>query len=188
MKRLPENVTSKFAELFAALHMATDDLKLAGAEANLIGDFSRVETLNDSCRRLQALESDIRFTMDNFGSNFKARTDSNNRPHKGHRHHTRKAGARLRVKVGEQVIEETTIAETFAKALRVIGLERVAKLNKVLASIPLISKTPTNGYQTQKSCDGWYITTHVNLQNARTLLEEIGKALNVPIKVEFVER
>lgn len=75
MKRLPETVTQKFTELFNVLHSAADDLKLAGAEANLLGDFSRVETLNDSCRKLQALESEIRFTVDNFGSPFKSRTD-----------------------------------------------------------------------------------------------------------------
>ena len=42
MKRLPEAVTTKFTELFAALHSATDDLKMAGAEACLNGDFSQV--------------------------------------------------------------------------------------------------------------------------------------------------
>lgn len=188
MRRLPETVTNKFTELFTVLHTATDDLKLAGAEANLLGDFSRVESLNDSCRKMQALEAEVRFALDNFGTNARARTGSGHRPHKGHSHHTRRPGARLRVKLGEQVIEEATIAETFVKTLRMFGLERVAKLNKVLASIPLVSKTPTNGYQTQKSCDGWYITAHVNLNNAKTLLEEIGRALNMPTKIEFVER
>ncbi|CCE23787.1 hypothetical protein [Methylotuvimicrobium alcaliphilum] len=61
-------------------------------------------------------------------------------------------------------------------------------MNKTLSAAPLIAKTPANGYQTQKRCDGWYITTHVNKHNATALIEEIGKDLNIPVKVEFIER
>jgi len=188
MKRLPEAVTYKFAELFGVLNTATDDLKMAGAEANLLGDFSRVESLNDKCRSLLAFASDIKFTLDNFGSSFKARTDPNNMPQKSNKHHTRKPGSRLRVKVVDHIIEEATIAETFVKTLRIFGLDRVAKLNKVVASVPLIAKTSVNSYQSQRRCDGWYITTHVNKQTATTVLEEIGRELNMSVKVEFIER
>ena len=74
MKRLPEAVTTKFTELFAALHNATDDLKMAGAESCLIGDFSQVTAINDSCRKLQALESEIKTTVKNFESSYNARS------------------------------------------------------------------------------------------------------------------
>ena len=47
MKKLPEAVSTKFIELYAALNHATDDLKIAGAEANLNGDFSQVAVIND---------------------------------------------------------------------------------------------------------------------------------------------
>ncbi|MFM8330390.1 MAG: hypothetical protein ACKN9T_01745 [Candidatus Methylumidiphilus sp.] len=189
MKRLPETVANRFTELFAALRNAADDLKMAAAEANLLGDFSRVEALNDNCRRLLALDADIKASVNGFESRQDTRPAVPNKPHKNTRHRTRKAGGRLRVKLGDQAIEEATIAETFVKTLRSFGLERVAKLNKVLSSVPLVAKTPViNGYQSQKRCDGWYVTTHVNLQNARALLEEIGRALNVPVKVEYVER
>jgi hypothetical protein len=63
MKKLPEAVTTKFTELFAALHSAADDLKMITAEACLIGDFSQVTVINDSCRKLQALESEIQVTL-----------------------------------------------------------------------------------------------------------------------------
>ena len=39
MKKLPEVVEAKFTELFAALHSATDDQKMAGVEACLNGVF-----------------------------------------------------------------------------------------------------------------------------------------------------
>jgi hypothetical protein len=189
MNRLPEAVTTKFSELFAVLHNATDDLKLAGAEACLIGDFSQVEAINGSCRKLQAFEAEIKFTVNNFASNYNARTVVEKSTfHKKDRNRTRKPGGRLRVIVADKVIEETTIAETFVKTLRAFGLERVARLNKVVTSIPLMARAPVNGYQKQRRCDGWFITTHVNKVSATTVLEEIGKELNIPVKVEFIER
>ena len=65
MNRLPEAVTTKFTELFAVLYNATDDLKMAGAEACLMGDFSQVEAVNDLCSKLQAVESYIKTSMIN---------------------------------------------------------------------------------------------------------------------------
>ncbi len=188
MKRLPEIVTTKFTELFAALHSATDDLKMAGADACLDGDFSQVAALNDSCRKLQAFEAEIKTTVNKFASNYNVRTTEKVSFHKKDRNRTRKLGCLLKVTVAGKVIEEATIKETFVKTLRTFGLERVAKLNKVVTSVPLLARTPVNGYQNQRCCDGWYITTHVNMQTAKTVLEEIGKQLNMPVKVEFIER
>ena len=182
MKRLPEAVTTKFTELFSALHNAADDLKMAGAEASLDGDFSQVTVIMDSSRKLQVFEEEIKTCLKNFDSKHKARL------HKKKRYRTRKSGDRLRVKVADKVIEEPTIAETFVETLKVFGLERVSKLNKVISSAPLISRTPASGYQAQRRCDGWYITTHVNKRTATTALEEIGKDINLPVEIEFVER
>jgi hypothetical protein len=188
MKRLPEAVTTKFTELFATLHSATDDLKMAGAEACLNGDFSQVAALNDSCRKLQALESNIKATVNNFDAKYIAQTVEMTGFHKKDKHRTRKQGGRLRVIVAGKVIEQRTIAETFVETLKIFGLERVAKLNKIVTSIPLIARTPTSDYQTQRRCDGWYVTTHVNRHTAPAILEEISKELNMPVKVEFIER
>ena len=188
MNRLPETVTTKFTELFAALHSATDDLKMAGAEACLNGDFSQVTALNDSCRKLQALESNVKAAVNDFDAKYTALTVEKTGFHKKDKHRTRKQGGRLRVTVAGKVIEQQTIAETFFEALKIFGLERVAKLNKTVTSIPLIAKTPTSDYQKQRRCDGWFITTHVNKVSATTVLEEIAKALNMPVKVECIER
>ncbi|WP_411728278.1 hypothetical protein [Methyloglobulus sp.] len=188
MKRLPEPVSTKITELFAVLHHATDDLKIAGAEANLIGDFSQVAVINDSCRWLLGFEAEIKTTVNNFASNYNARTVEKANFHKKDKNRTRKLGCLLRVTVADKVIEEATIKETFVKTLRAFGLERVARLNKVVSSVPLLARTPVNGYQNQRRCDGWYITTHVSMQTATTVLEDIGKQLNMPLKVEFIER
>ena len=189
MKRLPEAVTTKFTELFAALHSATDDLKISAAEACLIGDFSQVTVINDSCRKLQVLESDIKATMNHFDAKDKMRTEDKSGFYKKDNNRTRKQGGRLRVTMTGKVIEQNTIAETFVETLKAFGLERVAKLNKTVTSVPLIARTPTTGeYQKQVRYDGWFITTHVNKVTATTVLKEIAKTLNLPLKVECVER
>jgi len=188
MNKMPETVTNKFIELFAVLNIATDDLKMAGAEAYLLGDFSQVANITDSCRKLQALEAEIKSTVNKFDAKHKVRPTEKPSFYKMDKNRTRKPGDRLIVKVAGKVIEEPTIAETFVKTLRVFGLERVAKLNKTLASIPLMAKSPVNGYQAQRRCDGWFITTHVNKASATTVLEEIAKELHIPVKVEFIER
>lgn len=189
MKRLPEAVTTKFIELFSALHSATDDLKMTAAEACLIGDFSQVTVINDSCRKLQALESEIKAAVNNFGAKYTACSVEKAGFQKKDSNRTRKQGGRLRVTVAGKVIEKPTIIETFVVTLKAFGLERVAKLNKVLTKIPLVARTPVvNGYQNQKFCDGWYITTHFSRYTAANMLEEIGKGLNMPIKIEFIEQ
>jgi hypothetical protein len=187
MNKMPETVTNKFIELFAVLNNATDDLKMAGAEAYLIGDFSRVDVITTSCRKLQALEAEIKSTVNKFDAKYIARTEKPSF-YKKDSSRTRKQGCLLRVTIAGKVIEESTIKETFIKTLRVFGLERVAKLNKVVTSAPLLARTPADGYQNQRRCDGWYITTHVNMFTAKTVLEEIGRQLNIPVKVEFIER
>jgi len=188
MHKMPEIVSNKFIELFVVLNNAADDLKMAGAEACLMGDFSRVTDINDSCRKLQALETEIKSTLSNFSSGYKVRSAEKPKFNNRDQNRTRTPGSRLVVKVAGKVIEEPTIAETFVETLKAFGLDRVAKLNKVVTSIPLMARTQVNGYQSQRRCDGWYITTHVNKQTARTVLEEIGKQLNIPVRVEFIAR
>jgi hypothetical protein len=188
MKRLPETVSTKVTELFAVVNHATDDLKQASADAVIDGRFSQVEHYIQSCRRLQTLGEDIQSALNRFESSNSIKLGEQANRHKKSKFRTRKPGGRMRVKLANRTIEETTIAETFLETLKAFGLERVAKLNKVITSIPLVARTQANGYQTQRHCNGWYITTHVNKVSAKALLEEIANALNMAVKVEFVER
>jgi hypothetical protein len=185
---LPETIKSKFNELFDAIHYATDDLKIAGAEANLDGDFSEVAVINDTCRQLQALESDIKSVLNNFEAKPKAGITVKQTPSKKVENRARKPGGHLRVRLADEIIEKQTIADTFVETLKVFGLEQVAMLKKLISGAPLLAKSPTNGYHSQRLVGNWYVTTHINKQNASKLLYEIGKELNIPIHIEIVER
>lgn len=189
MTRLPETVTSKFTDLFAALHYAADDLKIVGQEAMLSGDFSQVTDSMEACRKLQALETDIKAAVNNFHTKSATHPTEKTSYHKRDKKITRKHdGKHLRVSVADQIIEESTIKDTFVKTLKVLGLERVAELNKIVAKTPLVSRTKANGYQSQRQCDGWCVTTHVSKATAKMMLEDIAKALKVPLKIECIER
>ncbi len=187
MYTLPESVAMKFNELFCAVHYATDDLKIAGAEANLIGDFHQVAAINDSCRTLQELETEVKAVLKKFQSKHKPRLSINPTSSKNSVNRTRKSGGHLRVRIANKIIEKETITDTFVETLKLFGLEQVAQLNKFVVRAPLLAKSPVNGYQTQRRIGSWYITTHVNKQIAIKVLEEIGKELNIPIHIEIVE-
>jgi hypothetical protein len=187
MYTLSEVIKTKITELFDAIHYVTDDLKIAGAEANLEGDFSQVTVINDSCRKLQKLEADIKSILNSFESKYKPRSNVKPNYSKNISSRTRKTGGYLRVRLAGKIIQEQTVANTFVETLRVFGLEHVAKLNRVVSAAPLLAKTPVNGYQQQKRCGDWYVTTHVNKHDASRILEGISKELNVPIQIEVVE-
>ena len=188
MYTLPEVVTSKFNELFGAVHYATDDLKIAGAEANLIGDFSQVAAINDACRKLQELENDIKSVLKKFQSSHKTRLFIKSALPKHVSTRTRKTGGHLQVSFSDSVIKKETIADTFVETVKAFGLDRVAKLNKFVSGAPLLANSPINGYQSQRRIENWYINTHVNKQIASKVLEDIGKELNIPIQIEIVDR
>ncbi|MBS4050632.1 MAG: hypothetical protein KGZ69_05455 [Methylomonas sp.] len=187
MNRLPETVNQQFNQLFAVIGQAGDDLKLTIAEASMAGNFSSVTVNIENCQRLQALEMEIRNCLGNFVN--KPQTQPVEKSfHKRNKHRTRKSSGRLRVIVAGKIIEEPTIAETFVETLKVFGLDRVARMNKVITSIPLIARYPSHGYQAQRPCNGWFVTTHVNKHSATTVLKEIGRELNISVKTEFVDR
>ena len=186
MNRLPETVNNKFNELYAVIGQAGDDLKMTGAEAAIEGNFSLVSSSMENCQRLLTLEMEIKTCLSNFKSTNHIQPIKKNRHHPNR--HTRKSGGRIRVRIADKVIEQATISDTFVETLKVFGLDKVAKLNKRLTSIPLLARQPANSYQSQRHCNGWYITTHFNRQTATKVLEEIGKELHIPLKVESVDR
>ena len=90
MKRLPEAVTIKVTELFAALHYAADDLIEVGQEAMLVGDFSQVTDSMEACKKLQALEADIKTVISHFHNPNPTHSAVKNSPNKRDKKITRK--------------------------------------------------------------------------------------------------
>lgn len=185
MNRLPETVNHQFNQLFAVIGQAGDDLKLAIAEAGMAGNFATVAANIEECKNLQILEQAIRTSVSQFEKGIPSTPVEKPSPH---RNRCRKPRGLIRVSLPHRIIQERTIAQTFLETLKALGLERVARLNKIVTAVPLISKQPANGYQRQERVHGWYITTHINQTTATVVLQEIAKELNVAMTIEQINR
>jgi hypothetical protein len=187
MNQLPEAVNQQFNQLFAAISHAADDCKIESAEASLVGDFASVTARMEDCKRLQTLDMELRACLKRFGERQPSKAVI--RPVRTHtRRHTRQSGGKLRVTVGATTIEQATISDTFVQTLATLGLDKVARLNKRLSGIPLLARTPSSGYQTQKFHQGWYVTTHFNKPTAIKMLQDVGRELHVPLRIEAIDR
>ena len=82
------------------------------------------------------------------------------------------------------VIKESTAAETFARVLKELGIEKVAKLGKAVNGWPLITpkKHPT---YTQQKVNSEYIMTHTSTSAKKALLEEIAQELKVELDISI---
>ena len=99
--------------------------------------------------------------------------------------HSKRPGSKLRVHLNGKVIEFSDAAETFARAIEDIGIERVTRLGKVLSGIALIGTVKAAGYQQQFMIGEYYVCTHSNTPTKKRLLEEIGAELRVPLHAEI---
>jgi hypothetical protein len=82
------------------------------------------------------------------------------------------------------VIKESTAAETFARTIKELGTEKVAKLGKAVNGWPLITPKKHPSY-TQQKVNGDYVMTHSSTNAKKALLEEIAKDLNVALDVSI---
>lgn len=187
MYKLPEAIADKATELFNAINCAKDNLQLECADVSLSGDFSQLTLLINKHGNLQELEADIVSVLKHYEN--KQKTHPNVKPSrpKNPASRTRSSGGHIRVSLAGKVIEERTIANTFVEVLKVFGFDRVAMLSKSVCGIPLFAKTPTSRNLTQQHIGDWYITTHVNRVSAKSILENISKELNMPIRIETIE-
>ncbi|MFM2275236.1 MAG: hypothetical protein RL211_1108 [Pseudomonadota bacterium] len=83
------------------------------------------------------------------------------------------------------VIFEAKAADTFAKVLKVLGLQKVSQLGLKMNNHPLVSKQKSENYS-QTAIDEYLIMTHSNTEQKREKLLEIARALNVALTVDVV--
>ncbi|WON75329.1 hypothetical protein [Nitrosospira sp. Is2] len=84
-----------------------------------------------------------------------------------------------------QPINGGNAAKIFSAALERMGLERVSQLGMRLSGIPLVSRHPVIGYQSQIQKSGWYITTHASNTDKKRMLEKISETLQIPAHIEI---
>ena len=194
-----QQVTESFNATIQHLNRIADDIKLIGAGAMMDGDYDKVDAAKNTIKDIEKFVQDInelstRWNNDIFSTptasmpTQKTVTPNFNRVHiKPLR--SRATPTKLRVtfpNINKQIYSDTA-AKTFVEALRLLNFDDVAKLGLIVNKHPLISKTnyrpdSSNTYQ----YGNWFIDTLCNTQRKKELLEQISKALKIPIRVEII--
>ena len=83
------------------------------------------------------------------------------------------------------VIFETKAADTFARAIKKLGIQRVIDLESKVNNFALISKRRSEQYS-QTEIDGWLIMTHSSTEAKRDQLLKIAASLKEGVTVDVV--
>ena len=84
------------------------------------------------------------------------------------------------------VLSGAKAAETFAKAIKKFGFQRVIDLGISINNFPLVSKQQTQNYSHQTNVDGYLVVTHSSTNAKRLKLLEIAASLREKITVDIV--
>jgi hypothetical protein len=89
----------------------------------------------------------------------------------------------LTVWIGSSALTGEIAADVFCRALKVMGLQRVAILALKESGVPIVSRARPDRDRNHREIDGWFINTHSNTRVKKAILEEAAEALNIPIEV-----
>lgn len=180
---MDQTVGDCFSALVAAIYASSDEWRMRAAEALLDRDDIRVQrclaavqTITEAAVEVESIYHKWKDRWPTLAAPMAAPS-----PCPRPKHH----GSKLRVHLNGRVIECPGAAETFARAIEAIGIERVARLGKVFSGIPLIGTSKTTGYQQQFAIGEFYVCTHSNTQTKKRVLEEIAAELEVPLRMEI---
>ncbi|MEK7995660.1 MAG: hypothetical protein AAB403_17815 [Planctomycetota bacterium] len=173
-----------FGALLTAIRTSADEWRMRAAEALLDRDDARAEECLRAIQRITEAADEVETVYHKWKDRWPTlaaapATTPSLAPH------TKRPGPKLRVHLNSKVIEYSGAAETFARTIEAIGIERVARLGKVLSGIALVGTSKATGYQQQFAIGEFYVCTHSNTQTKKRLLEEIASELRVPLRVEI---
>ena len=94
----------------------------------------------------------------------------------------------LKVMIKNKAVEGNKATDVFVNAIKMIGPAKITELNKyTVDGLPLIVSKRDNRKQMNSLGKQGYVCTHLSTIGKKSLLERIGQALNIKIKVEIEE-
>lgn len=100
---------------------------------------------------------------------------------------TKSRKTRLKVRLGNgNEIEEYYAADTFALAIKEMGIDTVEALGLTNRGIPLVGSKRSNEYK-QRQIDGKYVCVHSSTIEKMETLETIADRLGIKIKVQMIQ-
>lgn len=186
-----DNVTAAFELIIEEIEVIASELAEQGGKAFRDQTYEIAQQLIESGKNLQNFRAKVVALLDDWQSGIDIATRQRFKTHriresKPLKAHTKGPKNGLRVSFsGGPKIDEYFAADTFALALRHIGLDRVEALGISKRNMHLIGTSKSEQYG-QRLIDGKYILTHSSTQEKKETLEKIAKKLGVNLKVEIV--
>ena len=186
-------IAESFIAVAAALNHTTDNIKQSGADAMMTGDYNKVDTSKAAAMTLEKFFQEVTDLSTRWNNGIfntpapvtgQVATDSNRQ---GTRRKNTKTKLRVTFISNNKEIYRKTAIETFVETLRILKFDDVAKLNIRVSGYPLVSKTEFNQQPNRsEKCGDWHVTFPSNTQYKKSFLEDISKALKMPIRVDVI--
>lgn len=177
-------VVECFDALIAAINNAADGWRMRAAEAYLDRDDAGAQECARAIKCIAEAAADAETLYDKLKRSWPAA--STPFAFRSLAHNRKRPGSKLRVQLNGNIIEHPDAAETFARTIEEIGIERVARLGKTLSGIALIGTSRATDYQQQFAIGDFYVCTHSNTQTKKSVLDQIAAELGLHLRAEVV--
>ncbi|MGD0651268.1 MAG: hypothetical protein ABSA97_09045 [Verrucomicrobiia bacterium] len=188
-----DGVVAAFQLIIEEIESVAQNIADQGGDAFRRKDYEKAQILGESGKNLEAFRARVAALLDDWQAGIDIDTrkrflPTERRIKKDHvTAHEKAPKSTLRVTLPTgDIVEEYFAADTFALAIKALGIDKVRSLNITETGIPLIDSTKHPQYS-QRKVDGWYICTHSNTHRKKEVLERIAKKLGVRIKIEVQE-
>jgi hypothetical protein len=183
-----DGVSIAFEVILEEIAAVENQLATEGASAFRERRYNDADQLSNSGKRLLEFREKLVHLRDEWRSGIDIETRQRVKLEPGYTisPHTKGPKTIIRVTLPTgRVIQRTTAAQTFADVIEEIGFEVVRKLNIHVSGIPLVDVKRDQKYNQAKR-GLYFINTHSNTVDKKSLLEQIGKKLGKALKIEIV--
>ena len=186
-----DGVATAFELIIEEIEIVATEIAELGGKAFRDKAHETAQQLIESSKTLEDFRSKVTSLLEDWQSGIDVITrqrfaERRTKPAKPVRHHTKAPKTRLRVHFSDgTTLEEYYAADTFALAIRHMGLNRVETLGLAENGLPLVGNVRSDKYA-QRRIDGKYICTHSGTQTKKDHLAKIAKKLGVTAKIEII--
>ena len=183
-----DGVSTAFDVILEEIAAVENQLAAEGASAFRDRRYDRADELSSSGKRLLTFREKLEQLRDEWKSGIDVETRRRVKVEPGYTiaPHSKapKTGIRVTLATG-RVIQRPTAAQTFTDIIEEMGFEAVRKLSLTVSGVPLVDTKQDDKYS-QARRGSYYVVTHSNTKTKKDLLEQIGKKLGKPVRIEIV--
>ncbi len=185
-----DSVAAAFKLVMEELDKSNQEITKQITQASMNADFEKAQVLVDRGKSLKAFQTRVNALRQEWIDGIDIRAGFPNKPQpKSMQKRAVAPPSRLRVSFPDgKVIEETFAADTFAKAIQAMGVNKVRHMNLRMKGIPLIDSVKRDKKCGQREIQGQYICTWAMTSEKKELLDKIARQLRIRLKVEIISK